>query len=69
MWTKSGDGQHDSNDIPRIMEPVLDGEADVALGKRWGKTDGMPLHRQAGKRALDYTTAAFTGLVTDSQCG
>ncbi|MFQ5802870.1 MAG: glycosyltransferase family 2 protein, partial [Candidatus Methylomirabilales bacterium] len=64
-----GDGQHDSDDIPTVMEPVLDGGADVALGKRWGKADGMPLLRRAGKRALDYTTAAFTGSVTDSQCG
>ena len=64
-----GDGQHDSDEIPKVMAPLLKGEADVALGTRWGKTNDMPLYRRAGKRALDYATAAFTGILTDSQCG
>src|SRR5438132_3392161 len=66
-----GDHQHDPKDIPRIVEPILTGEADVVLGVRWGKTSGMPLYRRVGKRALDYATAAATknGLLTDSQCG
>ena len=66
-----GDHQHDPKDIPRIVEPILAGEADVVLGVRWGKTSGMPMYRRIGKRALDYATAAATknGLLTDSQCG
>ena len=66
-----GDHQHNPKDIPRIVEPILAGKADVVLGVRWGKTSGMPLYRRIGKRALDYATAAATknGLLTDSQCG
>ncbi len=66
-----GDHQHDPKDIPRIVEPVLVGKADVVLGVRWGKTSGMPMYRRIGKRALDYATAAATknGMLTDSQCG
>src|SRR3989475_11267228 len=66
-----GDHQHDPKDIPRIVEPILAGKADVVLGMRWGKTSGMPLYRRIGKRALDYATAVATknGLLTDSQCG
>ncbi len=66
-----GDHQHDPKDIPRIVEPILAGKADVVLGVRWGKTSGMPLYRRIGKRALDYATATATknGLLTDSQCG
>src|SRR3989449_8315022 len=66
-----GDHQHDPKDIPRIVEPILAGEADVVLGVRWGKTSGMPVYRRIGKRALDYATAAAkkNGLLTDSQCG
>ena len=66
-----GDHQHDPKDIPRIVEPILAGEADVVLGVRWGKTSRMPLYRRIGKRALDYATAAATknGMLTDSQCG
>src|SRR2546428_2498156 len=66
-----GDHQHDPNDIPRIVEPILAATADVVLGVRWGKTSGMPLYRRIGKTALDYATATATknGLLTDSQCG
>src|SRR2546427_7783734 len=66
-----GDHQHDPKDIPRIVEPILAGNADVVLGVRWGKTSGMPLYRRIGKPALDYATATATknGLLTDSQCG
>src|SRR2546426_2754975 len=66
-----GDHQHNPKDIPRIVEPILAGKADVVLGVRWGKTSGMPMYRRIGKRALDYATAAATknGLLTDSQCG
>src|SRR2546428_2330830 len=66
-----GDHQHDPKDIPRIVEPILAGDADVVLGVRWGKTSRMPLYRRIGKRALDYATAAATknGMLTDSQCG
>ncbi len=64
-----GDGQHESDEIPKVMEPVLKGEADLVLGIRWGKENDMPSYRRAGKRSLDYITAVFTGIVTDSQCG
>ena len=66
-----GDHQHNPKDIPRIIGPILAGDADVVLGVRWGKTSGMPLYRRIGKRALDYATAAATknGMLTDSQCG
>jgi len=66
-----GDHQHDPKDIPRVVEPILLGEADVVLGVRWGKTSGMPFYRRIGKRALDYATAAAMkkGMLTDSQCG
>src|SRR3989441_1877696 len=66
-----GDHQHDHKDIPRIVEPILAGKADVVLGVRWGKTSGMPMYRRIGKRTLDYATAAAAknGMLTDSQCG
>ncbi len=69
MLLIDGDGQHDSDEIPKVMEQILHGDADVVLGMRWGKTNDMPFYRRAGKRALDYATASFTGFVTDSQCG
>src|SRR6266566_9513776 len=32
-----GDHQHDPKDIPRLVQPILQGSADVVLGVRWGK--------------------------------
>lgn len=66
-----GDHQHQPRDIPSMVSPVLEGEADVVLGVRSVKTSQMPLHRRVGKRVLDFATAAATesGRLTDSQCG
>ena len=34
ILTFDGDGQHNPEDIPKIIEPILNGEADVVVGKR-----------------------------------
>lgn len=72
-----GDGQHDADEIPDLVEPVLgvngyEDPRDVALGFRVGDDNEMPLYRRVGKRVLDYATATASGdprEVTDSQCG
>lgn len=66
-----GDNQHDPDEIPTVVKPVLDAECDVSVGVRWGKTAGMPLYRRVGKRTLDYATSMCVknGILTDSQCG
>ena len=30
-----GDGQHNPDQIPRLMQPIMDGEADVSIGSRY----------------------------------
>lgn len=65
-----GDGQHDPSQIPQLLTPVTEGEADVSLGFRFGENTEMPFYRRIGKRVLDYATAlGADGEVTDSQCG
>ncbi len=65
-----GDGQHNPDDIPRLLDPVLKGESDLVVGLRHSGNTRMPLYRRVGKRALDYATAASAGgPVTDSQNG
>ncbi len=66
-----GDHQHNPEDIPKLVNPVLGGSTDIMLGVRWGKTSGMPKYRRIGKRVLDYATATGlkNGMLTDSQCG
>lgn len=69
-----GDGQHEPDEIPNLLHPILhrdeDAQVDVSLGFRFGENTEMPGWRRVGKRLLDYATAAFGGgEVTDSQCG
>jgi dolichol-phosphate hexosyltransferase len=42
------DGSHDPNDIPRMVEPILRGEADMVVGSR-GKGGSDELHGDIGK--------------------
>ena len=69
----AGDGQHDPNEIPRILKPVLSGDADYVVGNRLNsslqETD-MTTFRYVGNRMLSLLTRILTGLeVKDSQCG
>jgi glycosyltransferase involved in cell wall biosynthesis len=69
----AGDGQHDPREIPRILEPVRNGNADYVVGDRLNsslhETD-MSTFRYVGNRMLSLLTQALTELeVKDSQCG
>ena len=56
--TIDGDGQHAPEDIPRIMEPVRSGEADLVLGAR-ARSRTMPL----GRRCTNWLSAALASRV------
>ena len=49
------DGQHDPADIPRLVEPILRGEADMVNGSRYGSGNkkDTPLYRRLGQVVLD----------------
>ncbi len=65
------DGQHHPDDIPRLVAPVLAGEADMVVGSRFaGRRNAAPRWRQAGQVALTAATNAFSGTrLADSQSG
>ncbi|MBM9538200.1 glycosyltransferase [Desulfobulbus alkaliphilus] len=68
--TLDGDGQHDPNDIPRLVEPIIKGEADVVLGSRMMNSEGMPRVKVIANYIGNFFTWLFYGiLVTDSQSG
>src|SRR3954468_8998309 len=55
-----GDGQYAPEELPRLMQPLVDGEADAVFGSRmmtlFGSiSGGMPLYKWLGNRVL--TTA------------
>ncbi len=69
--TLDADGQHDPKEIPRLIEPIINGEADIVIGSRFlGKTY-QSRWRVLGVKAV--TRAVKTALnvngITDSQSG
>lgn len=66
-----GDGQHDPNDIPELIKPLLEGKADVVVGSRFlGESMRPPFYRRLGQRILTFITNLGSGqTVSDSQSG
>ena len=54
-----GDGQHDPSELPKVLAPVLAGEADIAVGSRFaGGTGYRPSRsRLIGIRILAWTVS------------
>lgn len=71
--TMDSDGQHKVEEIPKILEPILKGEADVVNGSRYldGNVDTeTPAYRRVGQNVLDTATNISGKIkVTDSQSG
>ncbi len=66
------DGQHSPADIPRLIQPVIDGRADIVFGSRFLGTDplNMPVVRRLMLRGAIWLERAITGLeFTDSHNG
>lgn len=66
-----GDGQHDPSDIPSLVEPVVQEEADIVIGSRFnGKENKIPFYRRLGIKTINiFTNVASNGRVTDTQSG
>jgi len=71
LVTIDGDGQHDPNEIPTVLNPILKDEADVVIGSRRLKKSGStPLLKWIGNRVLSIATSFASGTkITDSQSG
>ena len=72
MTALDGDGQHDPDQIPAVLHPIVRDKdpVDVVWGVRDTVKNEMPKYRQAGKKVLDIATAVSAGSgMTDSQCG
>jgi len=66
------DGQHDPADIPRLVRPILEGDADMVNGSRYlnGNKKDTPVYRRMGQKVLDLATNIGCGLsITDTQSG
>jgi glycosyltransferase involved in cell wall biosynthesis len=67
-----GDGQHDPRELPKILQPVLEGSADLVVGSRFsgdGAFQSSPV-RRIGIRLFAGVVSAVVGQrVTDTTSG
>jgi glycosyltransferase involved in cell wall biosynthesis len=67
-----GDGQHDPSELARIIRPLLEDEADIAVGSRFAADGGYrsSRSRRIGIRILAWTVSRIVGQrVTDTTSG
>jgi glycosyltransferase involved in cell wall biosynthesis len=67
-----GDGQHDPDEIPELVKPVLEGRADIVIGSRFikGARINVPLYRRMGILVITLLTKIFSGYpISDAQSG
>jgi glycosyltransferase involved in cell wall biosynthesis len=69
-----GDGQHNPDDIPKLVGPLLHNEADIVNGSRYlsGEAGNTPRYRRFGQMILDKAVHfGFNGdvTITDTQSG
>ena len=66
-----GDGLHEPADIPLLLKPVLDGQADMVVGSRFLQSKSqIPRYRVWGQHLLTFLTNLGSQVkLTDSQSG
>ena len=72
MVTLDADCQHNPDDIPKLVNPILDGEADIVIGSRFlgEENNEMPKDRRMGIKAITkLTNAGSYREITDAQSG
>lgn len=68
--TIDGDGQHDVEDLLKVVKPVLDSKADVCVGSRFKSYKNAPFLRLVANKLLTLITIIFSDTrLTDSQSG
>ena len=67
------DGQHNPDDIPRIIQPIRDGDADIVIGSRFvegGDGESMPAYRRMGIKVITAASNLSSDLdISDTQSG
>jgi glycosyltransferase involved in cell wall biosynthesis len=68
--TMDSDGQHAIEDVKKLIDTILKGDADFVIGSRLINSEGMPWYRVLGNKGLSlFTFLMFGVFVTDSQSG
>ena len=70
--TIDADGQHNPDEIPSLIKPIIEDGADLVNGSRYmnGPEENTPAYRRVGQQVLDNASNISAGIkVTDSQSG
>ena len=68
--TIDGDGQFLPEQIPNLIEPILENNFDIVIGNRFSDDEEMPSYRKAGNKILDtITKLAAEFPFSDTQSG
>lgn len=73
LVTIDADGQHNADEIPKLLAGIEDNSADVVIGSRFSNMQGTtqaPRYRTAGIKLLTSLTGTVSQKkLTDAQCG
>ena len=72
LVTFDSDGQHRIEDIPVVVKPIIDNEAELVIGSRFldTKSEDMPNYRKVGIKIITkVTNLSIKKDLTDSQSG
>ena len=71
LVTLDADGQHDINDISKIVRPIQENKAEIVIGSRFlEKSKNVPEYRKFGiKLITKVTNLSLSKSLTDSQSG
>lgn len=70
--TLDGDGQHNPHEIPTVIQPIIDNQADIVIGSRFlaGKEKNVSTYRKVGIRTItSITNDVSEANFSDSQSG
>lgn len=69
--TLDADGQHDADDIPALVRPILEGKADMSIGSRYvsGSWSDFPTYRRVGLAVINFMSRRRVRAIKDTQSG
>jgi len=71
LVTLDGDGQHNPDEIPEVIAPILDGEADLVIGSRFlGRYNNVAAYRRFGIDVITflYNVGSRTKITDGQSC-
>ena len=71
LVTIDADGQHNTEDIKKVIKPIMDGQSDISIGSRFlGGDDNAPKYRKLGINIITkVTNSSLSEKITDAQSG